>query len=183
MRLAVRRPGEEEVGLRILEGQRALDHRTERDRRDVVDALAPGRARASEHEVSEFFEGGLDLTAKGLGGKCFNTFIGDTRSSQSLTATLFDFARGVLGECGVAVTTTPSQSTRQLGSTDPITDLADIGGTTGSGAAGPTPTGTMTFFLCGPGATSCQSGSGTQVGSPVTLGPCTPDVAGHACVR
>src|SRR5207249_1996474 len=83
----------------------------------------------STNEVSEFFEGGVNLTAAHIGGKCFNTFIGDTRSSQSLTATLFDFARGVLGECGASVTTTPSQSTRQLGSTDPITDLADIAGT------------------------------------------------------
>ena len=131
--------------------------------------------------TAEFFEGGIDLTANNLGGKCFNVFIADTRSSQSLTATLFDFARGVLGECGVSVTTTPSQTTRQLSSPDPITDLADISGTTSSGGTGPNPTGTMTFFLCGPGATSCQSGSGTQVGSAVTLGPCTPDVAGHAC--
>src|SRR5262249_26467542 len=46
---------------------------------------------------AEFFEGGLDLTEKGLGNKCFNVFVGDTRSSQSLTATLFDFARGSLG--------------------------------------------------------------------------------------
>src|SRR5213076_3269056 len=78
--------------------------------------------------TSEFFEGGLDLTATGLGGKCFNVFIGDTRSSQSLTATLFDFARGLIGECSVSVTTTPSQTTRVLGSTDPITDLANIHG-------------------------------------------------------
>ena len=34
-----------------------------------------------------------------LAGKCFNTFIGDTRSSTSLTATLFDFSGGTLGEC------------------------------------------------------------------------------------
>jgi hypothetical protein len=40
----------------------------------------------------------------------------------------------------------------------------------------------MTFFLCGPSATSCESGSGTQVGTTaVTLGACTPDAAGHAC--
>ena len=135
----------------------------------------------STNEVSEFFEGGVNLTAAHIGGKCFNTFIGDTRSSQSLTATLFDFARGVLGECGASVTTTPSQSTRQLGSTDPITDLADIAGTATGGGPGPSPTGTMTFFLCGPGATSCASGSGTQVGSPVTLGACSPPAAGHAC--
>ena len=43
--------------------------------------------------TAEFFEGGVNLTDLNLGGKCFNTFIGDTRSSTSLTATLFDFSR------------------------------------------------------------------------------------------
>ena len=132
--------------------------------------------------TAEFFEGGLDLTAKSLGGKCFNVFVADTRSSQSLTATLFDFARGTLGECAVTVTTTPSSTAdRTLGSTDPITDTADVSGTTGSGGPGPTPTGNVTFFLCGPGVTTCPSG-GTQVGSvAVTLGACNPAAVGHAC--
>ncbi|MDP9331128.1 MAG: hypothetical protein M3P11_10890 [Actinomycetota bacterium] len=132
---------------------------------------------------SEFFEGGIDLTANNLGGKCFNTFIGDTRSSQSLTATLFDYARGVLGECSVSVTTTPSLSTTSIGDTGTaITDTADIAGTDSGGNAGPKPTGTMSFFLCGPGAASCLDPNGTAVtGNPVTLGDCTPDAAGHSC--
>lgn len=54
--------------------------------------------------VAQFFEGGLNLTAVGLGDTCFNTFIADTRSSTSLTATLFDFARGQLGECESGIT-------------------------------------------------------------------------------
>src|SRR5207249_10197045 len=84
--------------------------------------------------TSEFFEGGVDLTAKNLGGKCFNVFIADTRSSQSLTATLFDFARGRLGECSVSLTTTPSSTAdRILGSTAPITDTAYIVGSTSAG--------------------------------------------------
>jgi hypothetical protein len=61
-------------------------------------------------QASEFFEGGLDLTRSNLGGHCFNVFIGDTRSSQSLTATLFDFARGQLGECTSSTVTTPKES-------------------------------------------------------------------------
>jgi hypothetical protein len=139
----------------------------------------------SDVKIAEFFEGGLDLTEKGLGGKCFNTFIADTRSSQSLTATIFDFARGVLGECGITVTTTPSSTAdRQLGSTTPITDTADVAGTSSGGGPGPTPTGTVSFFLCGPGVTSCLSGGAPIPSAPaaaVTLGPCTPAVAGHAC--
>jgi hypothetical protein len=131
--------------------------------------------------TSEFFEGGLNLTASGLGGKCFNVFIGDTRSSQSLTATLFDFARGVLGECKVALTTTPSLTTTSLGSSDPITDLANLHGTTSTGADGPKPTGTVSFFLCGPNVSGCATGGTAVTGNPVTLGNCTPDAAGHSC--
>ena len=52
----------------------------------------------------DFFEGGINLTEafEGIGRSapsCFSTFIADTRSSQSVTATLFDFARGQLGGC------------------------------------------------------------------------------------
>jgi hypothetical protein len=58
----------------------------------------------------DFFEGGIDVTrafAVGGGGSapsCFSTFVGDTRSSTSLTATLFDFAAGQLGGCATTVT-------------------------------------------------------------------------------
>jgi hypothetical protein len=55
--------------------------------------------------TAEFFEGGINLTDLNLGGKCFNTFIGDTRSSTSLTATLFDFAAGATGSCESGVST------------------------------------------------------------------------------
>src|SRR5439155_27126506 len=70
----------------------------------MTTGLAPTRPTAQS------FEGGLNLTKTGLAGHCFNVFIGDTRSSQSLTATLFDFARGVIGECGSTTETTPSIS-------------------------------------------------------------------------
>jgi hypothetical protein len=133
---------------------------------------------------AEFFEGGLDLTAKGLGGKCFNTFIGDTRSSQSLTATLFDYALGTLGSCSLRVTTTPSITTCVLGSCTGITDTADLAGTSSGGGAGTAPTGTVSFFLCGPGVTTCASGGAPIPSDPaaaVTLGACDPAAAGHAC--
>jgi len=58
----------------------------------------------------DFFEGGIDLDRafSGSGGtvpSCFNTYIADTRSSTSLTATLFDYASGQLGHCTSGVTT------------------------------------------------------------------------------
>ena len=133
----------------------------------------------------DFFEGGINLTqifeaAGGTAPQCFNTFIADTRSSQQTTATLFDYARGQLGECSATVQTTPSRTTTTLSSSDTITDLANVSGTNGSGGAGPKPTGTISFFLCGPGVTSCTTG-GQAVGSAVTLADCDPDVAGHSC--
>jgi len=48
----------------------------------------------------EFFEGGVDLTAMGLHG-CFSTFLAETRSSQSPTATLSDFVLGSFPLCSV----------------------------------------------------------------------------------
>jgi hypothetical protein len=128
-------------------------------------------------QTSEFFEGGLDLTKSNLGGKCFNFFIGDTRSSQSLTATLFDFARGKIGECTSTTTTTPKESDGITTITsDPIpatgtldvTDSAKID-VTGIGSFN----GTVTYFLCRSSELDangqCSTG-GTQIGAakPVT---------------
>src|SRR6266404_6006984 len=64
--------------------------------------------------TSEFFEGGLDLTRMGLAFGCFNKVIFDTRSSQSLTATLFDFTLGTFLTCndGNACTTDTCDPTR-----------------------------------------------------------------------
>jgi hypothetical protein len=60
-------------------------------------------------QSGEFFEGGVDLSAPSvhLADNCFNTFIPDTRSSQSLTATLYDYALGNLGNCTSTTTTLP----------------------------------------------------------------------------
>jgi len=133
----------------------------------------------------DFFEGGINITkifaASGsTAPSCFNTFVGDTRSSQELTATLFDYARGTLGECAATIVTTPSLTTTTLGSSDPITDKAVVAGTSGTGTA-PKPTGTVSFFLCSPPATTCLTGGTAVTGNPVTLVNCNPDVAGQSC--
>jgi hypothetical protein len=99
---------------------------------------------------------------------------------------LFDYAEGSLGSCGITVTTTPSigsNSSCVLPCTG-ITDTADISGTNSGGGAGPTPTGTVQFYLCGPGVTTCASGGAPIPSDPaakVTLGACDPVAAGHAC--
>jgi hypothetical protein len=102
----------------------------------------------SSLDVSEFFEGGLNLSHPDidLGDQCFTTFMSDTRSSQSPTATLFDFTLGTLPACGVEINTTPSSTAITLG--DTVSDHAVV---TGTGLANaPVPTGTMKFFICGP---------------------------------
>ncbi len=121
--------------------------------------------------TSEFFEGGVDLTTANLGGRCFNTFTADTRSSQSLTATLFDYALGTLGECNSTTVTTPSTSpslssghvTIPASGTLTTTDSAVL---TASGVS--SFSGTLTFSLCGPTAATstatCDTG-GTQIGT------------------
>lgn len=123
-----------------------------------------GKTTGLDHQLlpGEFFEGGINLTTSGLSGKCFNTFVGDTRSSQSLTATLFDFARGSLGECQSTTTTTPTPA---AGSSTEIPASANV---TSSDSAAinvtgvPKFSGTVKFSLCGPLApsstTNCQTG-------------------------
>ena len=144
----------------------------------------------------DFFEGGINITKlfeqnEETPPSCFNTFVADTRSSKETSATLFDYARGQLGQCAATVTTTPllgsppaTFTTTTLGSTDPIVDLADIRGTSSTGTA-PKPTGEINFTLCGPlaSAAGCASGATAQAvpGNPKTLANCTPDVAGHSC--
>jgi hypothetical protein len=126
-------------------------------------------------QPSEFFEGGVDLTSENLGGHCFNTFVGDTRSSQSLTATIFDYALGQLGECHSTTTTTPVDATdttlapATMIAGDPanaavtVKDKATLN-VTGVNAF----TGTISFHICGPtdasSSATCDSG-GVDLGS------------------
>jgi hypothetical protein len=53
-------------------------------------------------DVSEFFEGRINLTQLGLLG-CFSKYMAVTRSSTSLTATIFDYALGNFSLCSIDV--------------------------------------------------------------------------------
>src|SRR5262249_27368582 len=55
----------------------------------------------SQPAAGELLEEGVDLTALGLEG-CFATFMAETRSSQSPTATLSDFVIGNFPFCSIA---------------------------------------------------------------------------------
>jgi hypothetical protein len=148
-------------------------------------------------QASEFFEGGLDLTQSNLGGHCFNVFIGDTRSSQSLTATLFDFARGQLGECTSSTVTTPKESdgTTTITSDEiPASGTMDVTDSAAITITGvPSVSSTVSFHLCGPLAanstTTCDTG-GVDIGSKAVTGtstkvsdPATITSAGRYCWR
>lgn len=126
----------------------------------------------TSHPGNTFVEAGIDLTqlfASLGGGDCFTTFLAETRSSQQVTATLKDFAGGQLDTClppPIVTTATPGGSSNLPGTAQH--DHATITGTPGK----PAPSGTITFTLCGPtevDSTGCPTGSGTQVGTPVTI--------------
>ena len=108
----------------------------------------------------QFYEGAIDLTAFGLDRDsngntiCINRFVFDTRSSQELGATLFDFAAGNVQTCA-----NPSIATNlfKKNAVPPDTSLASPNNTvtipvdvydtaTISGALG-IPTGTVTYSL------------------------------------
>ena len=86
-----------------------------------------GSSQGTTLGANQFYEGGIDLTANGLDQDsegnpiCVNKFIFDTRSSQSLTATLFDFAEGSVHTCRQATVTT---NLYKDNATSPDTSLA-----------------------------------------------------------
>jgi len=117
---------------------------------------------------SEFFEGGINLTDTELGGKCFNVFIGDTRSSTSLTATIFDFSLGQLGACASELTTDPSVDGSVSIGANASVSVTDNATLTVDGSD--EWSGTLSFFLCGPlaaGATCDTGGVPSGVDIPI----------------
>jgi hypothetical protein len=72
-----------------------------------------------------------------------------------------------LGYGNVAgVVTAPSSPVVSVGSS--ITDAAIV---TGNATVNKAPTGTVSFYICGPGVTSCSAATGKIVGGPVPLSP------------
>src|SRR5215213_2728093 len=104
--------------------------------------------------VGHFFEGGIDLAALDLGGECFSSFLAETRTSNSVGSQLKDFVNGPLASCGATFATTPSKTTLVLGDPAP-TDAAEI--EVSATGTPPAPTGTVSFYLCGPSATQITS--------------------------
>jgi hypothetical protein len=134
----------------------------------------------------EFYEGGLNLAFLGLQNECFSSFLAETRSSQSVTATLKDFVAGPFQNCSSGVVTTPkdgSGASIPAGGLDMEADgtlaVKDSATITVGGAT--TWSGTVTFSLCGPIASPglCTTG-GVQIGSPVAVSNASPTALSSA---
>ena len=138
---------------------------------DVTTQWLTANGSSVGHTVAspDFFEGGINITQafQGHGGttpSCFNTVAPDTRSSASPTATLFDFTLNQLGGCGGSLTTqqnfgSTSQQIAANGTISSGTDSATLQ-ITGTPSWG----GTLTWYLCGPGVTTCDA-NGVNVAS------------------
>lgn len=67
-------------------------------------AYTPKAGSAGTFPAESFFEGGINITEL-FGGRCFASFLANSRSSHSETADLKDFALGSFNTCGsIAVT-------------------------------------------------------------------------------
>jgi uncharacterized repeat protein (TIGR01451 family) len=111
-----------------------------------------------------FFEGGIDLTGLGLDSGCFTSFLAETRSSQSVDATLSDFALGNFSFCVTPeISTQVSDDSIVIGQGS-VSDTAHLSGSKG------VPAGTVDFFLCGPtGAPADCTSGGADAGAGKTV--------------
>ncbi|MDX1803138.1 MAG: hypothetical protein R3292_03600 [Alcanivorax sp.] len=73
----------------------------------LTETKQSGPTPSNNLDTSEFFEGKINLTKLNLLG-CFSQYMAVTRSSTSLTATIFDYALGDFQLCGIKVSKTCS---------------------------------------------------------------------------
>jgi uncharacterized repeat protein (TIGR01451 family) len=92
----------------------------------VVNSGNPGVAwpftdKAGNHQPApgEFIEEGINLSGLGLNG-CFSSFLAETRSSQSTTATLSDFVLGSFNTCDIKLPNQASVSASNFNNGQPI---------------------------------------------------------------
>jgi hypothetical protein len=125
----------------------------------------------STYLQGEFYEGGVNLTALGLGDRCFASVGAETRSSTSSTATLKDFTLGSFGTCGSSMTTQASvTSPTSIGTGSvSVSDSATVAVTGTS-----TWSGTVQFHLRGPIGSAVEAS--TDVGGLVAVNNSTSTV-------
>ena len=119
----------------------------------------------STYLQGEFLEAGINLSLlPNIANECFASFLAETRSSQSTTATLKDFVLGNFGNCVATMSTQVSSA----GPVTPGTAVHDTATVVGNQPS-KTPSGNVTFFLCGPIATGACDGT-TNVGTKIGTG-------------
>lgn len=106
------------------------------------------------------------FTATSSGTYCFlGVYSGDTNYGSTSDGSTTDECFTVTASA-VGITTKPARNPSPKGQAN--NDDATV-----TGANGVTPTGTVTFYVCGPESTvalvACTAATGTEVGSPVTL--------------
>jgi hypothetical protein len=156
----------------------------------TVQAIWPYSEKGSAttaYSSNEFYEGGIDITALNGGvTPCISSFLAETRSSSSITATLKDFALGSFQTCHAVISLSPSAAANQVGVPHPIT--ANVQYAQGGGSFVNAPDGTTvnlslaqangsTASFCTTSACSVLVSTGTPAGSSTTCitsgGTCT----------
>lgn len=102
----------------------------------------PKSGVAGTFPYESFFEGGINLTSILGGAACFSSFMAETRSSTSVTATLKDFSLGQFPVCNIAVSKT-CDVVRLTNANDPTDKyfLTSFNGTVTNTGAGSFPAG------------------------------------------
>jgi hypothetical protein len=125
----------------------------------------------STYLQGEFYEGGVNLSALGLGDRCFASVASETRSSTSTTATLKDFILGQFGTCGSKLTTHSSVTGSTSIGTGSVS-VSDSATVTVTGVS--TWNGTVQFHLRGPIGSAFEAS--TDIGGLVPVSNGTPTV-------
>lgn len=124
---------------------------------------------ANSFQPTNFFEGGLNLTALGVDA-CFSSFLINTRASAAGDAELHDLILGQFARCVPDLTTQASTN----GTVTPGTAVYDTATVEVTGATNPDDaTGTVDFFLCADTVApysppDCSTG-GTAAGADIPL--------------
>ena len=139
--------------------------------------LFKNKSNQTTYGHGEFYEGGLNLNFFGLQNECFSSFAAETRSSQSVTATLKDFVLGGFQQCTASMTTLPKLADGTTTATTvspgtPVHDLATIVGSNATKTPSSPPNVFFRFcsFAVGSTATCSTSSSGVALSNSALSG-------------
>jgi hypothetical protein len=104
----------------------------------------------------EYYEAGVNLSSLGIGDECFPSFLAESRSSTSTTATLKDFVLGNFQNCSATAVTAPSSLSVSPGT--PVTDHIFVIGAGTANPPFPSSPPNVVFSICGPIATGTCTG-------------------------